>query len=197
VVMDMAGGMRQAIEHLHALGHRRCAYVSGPRPSWSNQQRRKALRATADRLGVEVSVLGPFEPSYEAGQQAADLALAERPTAIVVFNDLMAMGVLARLADRGVAVPGEVSVVGFDDIQMAALASPPLTTVSVPTAAAGRAAVDLLLGAIDGDRDGRRAHALNTELLVRGSTGPPPGTGRAATGSGGRRAPAKRRTKEE
>lgn len=176
VVMDMAVGMRQAIEHLNALGHRDCVFLSGPRRSWSNRQRTKALTATTTSLGMTATVLGPFEPSYDAGLHAADLALAQSPTAIVAYNDLMGLGVMARLADRGVAVPGEVSVVGYDDIQMAALASPPLTTVAVPTTEAGRAAVDLMLEVLaQGARNGGR-QGLRTELMVRASTGPAPAT---------------------
>ena len=189
VLLDMADGMRQAVEHLHALGHTHCVYLNGPRASWSNRHRRTAFRATAKRLGMQTSELGPFEPSYEAGVQAGDLALAERPTAIVAYNDLMALGVVARLTARSVAVPGSVSVVGFDDIQIAGMASPPLTTVAVPAAAAGRAAVDLLLDTIGHAPGGEREeHQLKTELLVRASTGPPPdAAGRSAT-AGGRRA---------
>jgi len=180
VLLDMAGGMRQAVEHLHALGHRRCVYLNGPRASWSNRQRRSALRATSKRLGMTVSELGPFEPSYDAGVLAADLALAEDATAIVAYNDLVALGVNARLAARGVAVPDEVSLVGFDDIQFASMASPPLTTVAVPAAAAGRDAVDLLLETIGHAPGGERDdHQLRTELRVRHSTGPPPGRPRA------------------
>jgi DNA-binding LacI/PurR family transcriptional regulator len=184
--MDMAGGIRQAVEHLHALGHRSCVYLAGPRPSWSNRQRQKALKAISDRLGIDLTILGPFDPGYEAGLRAADQALAHEPTAIVAFNDLIALGVMARLGDRGVAVPDDVSVVGFDDIQMAAIASPPLTTVWAPTAAVGEAAVDLLLGPHAGN--GRQVRELRTELRVRSSTGPPPEAGRTnRRRSGGRR----------
>jgi DNA-binding LacI/PurR family transcriptional regulator len=197
VTMDMAGGMRQAVEHLYALGHRACVYLSGPRQSWSNRQRQKALRATAERLGMAAKVLGPFEPGYEAGLRAADQALAEAPTAILAFNDLMALGVLARLVDRDVAVPGDVSVVGFDDIQMARIASPPLTTVAAPTAAVGRAAVDLLLGPGAGQAQNGQARAIGTELRVRSSTGPPPGAGHATSGPGGMRAGAAARAARE
>ena len=180
ILLDMGGGMRQAIEHLHALGHRRCVYLNGPRASWSNRQRRTALRATAKRLGIATTELGPFEPSYEAGVHAADLALAEGPTAIVAYNDLMALGVVARLGGRGVVVPGDVSVVGFDDIHFAGMASPPLTTVAVPAAAAGRVAVDLLLDTIGHEPAGEREdYQLKTELRVRASTGPPPDAGRS------------------
>jgi LacI family transcriptional regulator len=196
--MDMGGGIRQAAEHLRALGHRDCVYLAGPRASWSNRQRQKALKAAGQRLGLTTTVLGPFEPSYEAGLRAADQALAENPTAIVAYNDLIALGVIARMADRGVAVPGDVSVVGFDDIAMAAMASPSLTTVWVPTAAAGQTAVDLLLGPRAGQpENGRQARAIKTELRVRGSTGPPPEAGRSQSGSGGRRARGKARAARE
>jgi DNA-binding LacI/PurR family transcriptional regulator len=188
VSMDMAGGMQQAVEHLHALGHRRCVYLAGPRHSWSNRQRQKALTAATERLGMASTVLGPFDPGYEAGVRAADQALAETPTAIVAYNDLIALGVLARLSDRGVSVPGQVSVVGFDDIQMAVIATPPLTTVAAPTATVGRAAVDLLLGPGAGHvRDGRQVREIKTELRVRSSTGPAPEAGRQLSGSGARR----------
>ena len=183
VWMDMNGGMRQAIEHLYALGHRRCVYLAGPRPSWSNRQRQKALLASTRELGMGTTILGPYEPGYEAGLRAADQALAEAPTAILAYNDLIALGVLARLTDRGITVPDQVSVTGFDDIHMARIASPPLTTVSAPTAVVGQAAVDLLLG----PPDGRRAREIKTELRVRSSTGPPPEAGRPVSGSGGRR----------
>ena len=189
ILLDMGGGMRQAIEHLHALGHRRCVYLNGPRASWSNRQRRTALRATTKRLGMATIELGPFEPSYDAGVLAADLALAEDPTAIVAYNDLMALGVVARLGGRGVSVPGDVSVVGFDDIHFAGMASPPLTTVAVPAAAAGRVAVDLLLHTIGHEPAGEREdYQLKTELRVRASTGPPPDRAGRSASSGGRRA---------
>jgi DNA-binding LacI/PurR family transcriptional regulator len=147
---------------------------------------------------MKVTELGPFEPGYDAGVHAADLALAEKPSAIVAYNDLMALGVLGRLSDRGVAVPGDVSVVGFDDIQMAALATPALTTVAVPTAIAGRAAVDMLLDALaERTGNGRQAYELRTELMVRASTGPAPRGSRSAGRSGARRRTAPARTTRE
>jgi LacI family transcriptional regulator len=188
VWVDMGGGMRQAVEHLHALGHGACVYLAGPRSSWSNRQRQNALTASAERLGMRTTIIGPYEPSYDAGVRAADEALAESPTAVVAFNDLIALGVLARLADRGVAVPGDVSVVGFDDIHMARIASPPLTTVAAPTELVGRAAVDLLLGPREAPGNGRLAREIKTELRVRSSTGPQTATGRSVTRADQRRA---------
>lgn len=173
VAIDIASGIKEALAHLHALGHRSYVYLGGPRTSWSNRERRKAFRETARRLNATATVLEPFEPRYDAGLHAADRVLAEGATAVMAYNDLMALGVLARLADRGVKVPEEISVVGTDDILMAAMASPPLTTVSMPTAAAGRAAVELMLGVLNEPGSGERErYELKTELRVRGSTGP-------------------------
>lgn len=178
VLLDMGGGMRQAVEHLHALGHRHCTYLAGPAGSWSDRQRQRAFRQTCRRLGIESVALGPFEPSYEGGVRATDLALAGATTAIVAFNDLMALGVLARLSERGVAVPAQMSVVGFDDIRMAAMATPPLTTVAAPAADAGRAAIELALDPLatrgTSDPSTPRAQILPTGLRIRGSSGPAP-----------------------
>jgi DNA-binding LacI/PurR family transcriptional regulator len=171
VLMDSAGGIRQVLDHLVALGHRRCAYLNGPNRSWSNRERRRGLRSTAARNGIEVVQFGPFEPNFGGGVQAADLALADTVTAIMAYNDLMALGVLSRLSDRGVRVPEEMSVVGFDDLLYAAVCAPPLTTVAMPMEVGGRAAVDLLLASIDGAEAGAAPHReLSTNLVVRSTT---------------------------
>jgi DNA-binding LacI/PurR family transcriptional regulator len=174
VVLDNYGGMRQAVDHLAALGHRRIGFLSGPRQSWSNRERLRGLRTAVRTHGLEACQLGPFAPTFEAGQTAADLVLARRLTAVIAFNDLMALGVLSRLADRGVAVPGELSVVGFDNIPMAGMATPRLTTVALPLESAGRAAVELLLEQLA--RPAVRPHEemLGSQLIVRTSTGPNP-----------------------
>jgi DNA-binding LacI/PurR family transcriptional regulator len=188
VLIDSADGMRQAVEHLAALGHKKAAYLSGPPTSWSNRERRKGLRAAAHATGVETIELGPFAPKFEAGLQAADLVLATDVTAVLAFNDLVALGFLNRLADRGVAVPDEMSVIGFDDIAFAAMCTPPLTTVFVPKESAGRAAVELLLDWLDKKslgHTGGTQRTLGTQLIVRSSTAPPP---RVSAGSDGRRA---------
>ena len=175
VLMDAAGGMHQAIDHLVALGHRRIAYLSGPHASWSNRERRRGLSRAA-RQGIEIIELGPFAPRFDGGPHGADLALAEGVTAIIAYNDLMALGVMSRLADRGVPVPGRMSVVGFDDISMAGMATPPLTTVSVQNERAGRAAVDLLVNllAVSGTEAGDLRRQLECQLIVRSSTSCPP-----------------------
>ncbi|PZS29219.1 MAG: LacI family transcriptional regulator [Pseudonocardiales bacterium] len=176
VLIDSADGMRQAVEHLAALGHKKVAYLSGPPTSWSNRERRRGLRAASRTTGVEAIELGPFAPKFEAGQQAADLVLATDVTAVLAFNDLIALGVLNRLADRGVGVPAEMSVIGFDDIAFAAMCTPPLTTVFIPKESAGRAAVELLLDWLDKKSLGHTSgtqRTLGTQLIVRSSTAPP------------------------
>ena len=117
--------------------------------------------------------LGPFAPRYEGGLQAADLAVAADTSAIVAYNDIMALGVLARLRDRGISVPGDVSVTGFDDLTYAALCSPALTTVAMPVAQAGRTAVNLLLDWLDSDNTEVPQIVAETQLIVRGTTTPP------------------------
>ncbi|MFE9957296.1 LacI family DNA-binding transcriptional regulator [Micromonospora sp. NPDC005299] len=172
VVFDNADGMRQAVAHLQALGHRRVGWVGGPRSSWSNRDRVRALHAATAAAGMELLVAGNFPPQFEGGIAAADLVIASGVTSVIAYNDLMALGLLDRLRNRGVDVPREISVIGIDDIQMSAMSSPTLTTVSLTKEQAGRAAVDLLLALLeqpDGARNVRRE--LPTQLLVRGSTG--------------------------
>jgi DNA-binding LacI/PurR family transcriptional regulator len=176
VLMDIARGMEQIVVHLVALGHRRCIFLSGPPNAWSNRERRRALHAAARSHRIQLVELGPFEPKFDGGIEAADLAVNAGARAIVAFNDMMALGVLSRLAARGIRVPQEISVVGFDDILYSAMCAPPLTTVAMPMEAAGRAAVDLLLRrqaadappALDGG-----THKLATDLIVRATTAAP------------------------
>ncbi len=170
VVGDNADGITQALRHLAALGHTRIGYAGGPPTSWSDARRREGLRA-AEAAGIAsaeaVVYLGAFRPGSAGGIDAADQALAARVTAVLAFNDQLALGILGRLADRGVPVPERMSVVGFDDVPVARLLAPPLTTVAVPALEMGAAAVDLLLASAPETR------VLPVELQVRRSTAEP------------------------
>jgi DNA-binding LacI/PurR family transcriptional regulator len=177
VVMDSAGGMRQAVAHLAALGHRRCAFLAGPSASWSTEQRRRGLPQPGKpgEQGIEVIEFGPFPPRFEGGLQGADLALGADVTAIIAYNDMVAFGALARLNARGARVPDDISLIGFDDLIFASICAPPLTTVAMPTEAAGRAAVNLLLARLRANAPHHEvARALDTYLIVRATTAPPP-----------------------
>jgi DNA-binding LacI/PurR family transcriptional regulator len=174
VSMATGDGMRQVAEHLSSLGHRRIAYLAGPAESWSNRQRTRGLASASRRCGMELEVFGPFEPKFEGGVDGTDRALEGGASAIVSFNDLMAMGVLSRLAATGLRVPRDISVIGFDDVLFASMCAPPLTTVAMPMEAAGRAAVELLLAHhIDRSTDAPRHRELPTRLVVRSTTAPP------------------------
>ncbi|MCU1550230.1 MAG: LacI family transcriptional regulator [Glaciihabitans sp.] len=175
VVIDTATGMDQALEHLVSLGHRSIVYVSGPERSWANAVRWRALTAAAERHDVALSRVGPFAPRRTAGSAAADAVLNSGATGAIAYNDLLAIGMLGRLAERGVSVPGRLSIVGCDDIFGADFCNPPLTTVTAPIDQAGRVAVALLLGMLESRSGGRRdAVMLPTHLTVRTSTGAAP-----------------------
>lgn len=180
VVLDSADGMRQAVRHLAGLGHRRCVFVSGPRRSWSNQQRQRGLRAAARPSAVRYEILGPVAPQFQSGVETAEQVLETGATAVLAYNDLVAVGILSRLTELGVAIPEQLSVVGFDDIPLAAMVIPPLTTVSLPTIRAGEVAVEVLLDRLQGGGAVQpTARKLPATLIVRGTTGPPPRHGKA------------------
>ncbi|WIM93382.1 LacI family DNA-binding transcriptional regulator [Actinoplanes oblitus] len=174
VTADSADGMRQAVAHLAALGHRTLAYVAGPRTSWSNRDRQRGLRAATTAHGIRLVEVGNVAPTVDGGAAAADLVLAATGvTAVLAYNDLVALGLLRRCHARGVRVPEQLSVVGFDDILIAGLLAPPLTTVAIGKERIGRVGVDLLLELMtDPDHRGTAKRVLPTQLIVRGSTGP-------------------------
>jgi LacI family transcriptional regulator len=119
-----------------------------------------------------VRKLGPFAPVRESGSAAADALVNSGATAAIAFNDLLAIGMLERLAERRVRVPEQLSIVGCDDIFGADFCSPPLTTIATPIEQAGRVAVTLLLGALESRAGGgRESVVLPTHLTVRSSTG--------------------------
>lgn len=173
ISMDVAPGLNAAIAHLHALGHRRIGFLGGPSRSWSNRQRVRFLSAGCAAKGIRLVELGPYEPRFPGGYRAADEALAADVTAVFAYNDLVALGVMARLAARGVRVPDEMSVMGFDDVPMASMVSPPLTTVAVPIDAVAQAAAAMLLSMLADRRPQRPAGLeLATRLLIRSTTAP-------------------------
>jgi len=172
ITIDNSDGIRQAVAHLAALGHRRIAYVAGPRASWSNRDRAKTLRTATAAAGIELVEIGSVVPQFAGGVAAADQVLAAGVTAVVAYNDLVAFGLLNWFANRGVKVPEAISVMGFDDIVLARMVSPALTTVAQPQEPIGRAGVDLLLQLLEGKEATRRE--ISAQLMVRHSTGAAP-----------------------
>jgi len=174
VLIDTPTGVRQALTHLHSLGHRRIAYVAGPAGSWSSARRWEALQDAATELEVDLTFLGPWAPHAAAGATAADSVASRDVTACIVFNDLLAIGMLKRLAQRGIRVPEDLSIVGTDDIFGSDFCHPPLTTVSAPIEEAGRVAVTMLLSRLSQNGTPRVRTVLPTYLRTRESSGPAP-----------------------
>jgi LacI family transcriptional regulator len=147
--------------------------VSGPPASWANQQRQQAAIRTAEKLGIDLTAIPAHHPNYEAGQRAA-AKLASLPiTATVAFDDLVAQGIMAGLADLGWRIPQDMSIVGFDDV-LASTTYPPLTTVAAHSADAGRQAVKLLAELLSRGKVQEERIVIPTELIVRATTDRPP-----------------------
>ncbi|HZQ65993.1 MAG TPA: LacI family DNA-binding transcriptional regulator [Gaiellaceae bacterium] len=171
-------GARAATDHLLRLGHRRIGLITGF-PGWTATEERRegykaALAAAAVPFLPELVVEGEFdaETGYTAARRL--LELPDPPTAIFASNDNMAAGALRAAAERGLSVPGQLSVVGFDDTELARILSPQLTTVRQPMEELGRTAVSLLNRLIEGQRIEALRVELSTKLIVRESTGPAP-----------------------
>ena len=174
VVSDYQSGTRQIVDHLASLGHQGFVFLGGPPESWSGARRWRGLQRAARTRRMSAVRHGPYQPNLSGGAAAADSAIAIGATALVAHNDLLAIGMLGRLRERGVRVPDDVSVIGFDDIFGSEFCAPPLTTLAERVDDAGRRAVESLMMQMQ-RRDNQPAQlVLPTQLLVRASTGPPP-----------------------
>ena len=177
VQIDNEAAAADAVRHLISLGHRRIAHIAGPVPEIMSLKRRAGYRKAMAEAGL------PVPDGYEqrgdyllhTGQELCRrlFDLPEPPTAIFVANDEMAFGAIHELRRLGRDVPGDVSVVGFDDIYLSEAFFPPLTTVSQPRAEIGREAMTLLLAMFSGEEGPPRPIVLPTTLKVRGTTAPP------------------------
>ncbi|HVG39424.1 MAG TPA: LacI family DNA-binding transcriptional regulator [Pyrinomonadaceae bacterium] len=176
LVVDYQVGIDEAIRYLVGLGHRRLAYVGGPHRMSSALKRLEGFRESVARtLPGELPPLiyeGDFR--LESGRRAAReiIAAAPRPTAVVVANDMMALGVMQECRRADLHIPRDISIVGFDDIAFAALAEPPLTTVCLPRAELGKRAVEALIAMIERPGQPGVEVSIPTYLITRGSTGP-------------------------
>jgi LacI family transcriptional regulator len=172
-----ASGARAAVEHLLSLGHRRIGAITGP-PAWmATTERLQGYRGALAAAGVMPDPALVAESNFEivSGEKAAHdlLGLPDRPTAIFAFNDNAAVGTLRVARELGLRVPEDLSVVGFDDSEQAAIVTPALTTVRQPLAEMGRMAVSLLLRLLERQRVEALNVELATRLVVRESTAPP------------------------
>jgi len=168
-----------ATEYLLRLGHRRIGLIMGPVSTVTRvKQRLAGYRAALEGAGVtfDSGLVIEKQPTLSDGNQAMSrlLGLSRRPTAVFAASDLLALGAMKAATDAGLEVPKDLSIVGFDDVDMAAYSMPALSTVRVPAYEMGDLAVASLLDMIENGSSGAHRYCLDTELVVRGSCGPPP-----------------------
>ena len=175
-VDDLVGG-EMAIDHLISLGHRRIAFVGGALSTQQVADRLLGARTAAERAGIEITVMETAGPTFGAGrsmgERIAGMSARRRPTAVFCVNDLIALGVLQEMTRHRISVPEDLAIVGYDDIDFAAAAAVPLTSVRQPREDLGRAAADLLIEeVVSPDAHRHRQVVFEPDLVVRESTVP-------------------------
>jgi LacI family transcriptional regulator len=193
VSIDNAFGIGNAIKHLAGLGHTEFAFIKGPVGSGDTEDRWQAVQATCKKLGIRVDPqltvqLERLERHAEEGRIAAQklLSCGKRFTALLAYNDISAISAMAALREAGRRIPEDVSVMGFDDIEFASIAFPPLTTIRQPLHEMGAMAAEVLIRKI-AKKDAVENIRIRPELVVRSSTCPP--------SLGGQQAPVNQRSK--
>jgi LacI family transcriptional regulator len=172
VSVDYVAGIQSLIEHLVGLGHRHLLFLSGPSRSASNFARQAGLSAyIASHSNIRIDTISCGSGLVD-GHASWDAVRANGATAVMAFNDIVAIGLLGRLREVGVTVPDDITVVGFDDIDLAPFASPPLTTMTVPQGLMGEAAWLQLSRQLDGKTPTGNT-TFTPELAVRASSGVP------------------------
>ncbi len=179
VRLDRMQGVRRIVQHLIDLGHRRIACITyAPLPlNRHNQRRLNSYRETLEQAGItyDESLVryGAYDP--ETGYQAMKslLQLSPLPTALFGMNDVMAFGAMRAILEQGLRIPEDISVVGFDDIRLAAFANPPLTTVHEPDIEHGRLVAETLIALINGQEVTELHQVIDTQVIIRESSAPP------------------------
>jgi DNA-binding LacI/PurR family transcriptional regulator len=196
IEVDDEGGARQAAEHLLALGHRRFVVLAIEPPDRADiddpdgvpARRLRGYRAALAEAGIELAgqaiLASPSTIPGGAASFAETWDAGQRPTAVLAMSDAIAVGAMRAARERGLAVPADLSVVGFDDIELARFADPALTTIHQPIAQKGEQAVELLLAILEGRNGPDQHEILATRLVVRASTGPAPDAVRHTTEGG-------------
>jgi DNA-binding LacI/PurR family transcriptional regulator len=180
VRQDHTAGIASLVNYLVGVGHTRIAHVTGPPGFIHTRQRETAWRESLATAGLEPGEALPGDFTYEGGRRAADrlLGIADRPTAVICANDLTAIGLMTRVQELGLSVPDDISVAGYDGIELGSYLRPKLTTVRTAPAEIGAEAARLLLDVIDGV-DVSDVDIAAAALLLRESTGPAPRGGRS------------------
>jgi len=176
--IDYAAGIRQIVDHLAGLGHRRIAFVAGRPGLKSNMVRLMAYESSMRSLGLEPGPVLPGDLRFEGGMRAGQsiAALSPRPTAVVAVNDLTAVGIIKGLLRAGCRVPEDVSVTGFDKTRLAEYSNPTITTVDIHRETLGKIAADALHELSDSGTPNGSEYQIGAELVLGDSSGPAPGS---------------------
>ncbi|HYH01398.1 MAG TPA: LacI family DNA-binding transcriptional regulator [Terriglobales bacterium] len=179
--IDYLRGIRQAVQHLAALRHKRIAFITGPTGLKSAMARRSAFIQSMKEIGLEAApeLLAQGDHTVEGGMLAAEklFKMRLRPTAVLCSNDLTAIGVMRTAFENDLRLPSDLSVVGFDDIRLAQFVVPPLTTVQMSQSELARIAFEALLNDVERDTPAPEGteYRLETNLVLRNSTALAPG----------------------
>ena len=177
VIPDVRKGIGEAVRSLAANGHKKLAFVAGPARSWMSARRWEGVQAACEWSHVDALRVESSKPTVDGGRQVARDVLATKATAVLTYNDLLAIGLMQELQAAGMVVPDQISIVGFDDIFGADFTTPPLTTVRSPLGECGSGAATVLLDVLHGGKEPTAPLRVETELVLRGSSGrllPPP-----------------------
>jgi len=176
IKVDYAAGISRVIDHLHALGHRRIAFVGGLPGLKSNLLRQRAYTDCMNRFGLRAEPIVAGNLRFEGGVAAGTMlaSLRPRPTAVVAINDLTAVGIMKALSRAGLRVPDDISVTGFDSTQLAQYVVPSLTTTDLRRDLLGRTAADALLDLASSPTHAGKEYFITPELKIGESTGAPP-----------------------
>ena len=177
ILVEYTAGFREALEHLLSLGHRDIGFIAGPQSLNSARGRKEAFRAALRNHGVHVRSewIAVGDMRVSGGRKAMEslLARSPRPTAVVASNDLMAVGALQAAHAGRIHVPRDLSIIGFDDVPIAAMVHPPLSTIRHPRREVAARAFECLLKTVQGEKVEDEA-PLQPHLIIRNSTAPPP-----------------------
>jgi LacI family transcriptional regulator len=172
VAVDNFAAMLELCQHLASLGHSRVVYLAGPEESWQNRERWRAVRQ-AKIMGLQAELV-ETDGTLESGHDVVERALAHEPTALIGFNDLVAIGAIARLRELGLGVPSDISVTGFDDSVLARFNVPALTTAKSPMDELGESGWQLLQAVLDGKDHDLDESLLAARVVLRASSGDAP-----------------------
>jgi LacI family transcriptional regulator len=171
VIPDVRKGIGEAVRSLAGNGHKKVAFVAGPARSWMSARRWEGMQAACEWSRLESVRVESSKPTVDGGRQVARDVLATGATAVLTYNDLLAIGLMQELQAGGMVVPDQISIVGFDDIFGADFTTPPLTTVRSPLGECGSGAATRLLDLLHGNGDPAGTLRVETELVLRGSSG--------------------------